>query len=81
VEARETWSVMVNILGGSVDDLEGQRAVVLSRVPDIRIHLYGKSVKPGRKVGHVTAVGDTLPDVIARARRAADLFEEGKTDE
>lgn len=81
VEARETWSVMVNILGGSVDDLEGQRAVVLTRVPDIRIHLYGKSVKPGRKVGHVTAVGDTLPDVIARARRAADLFEEGKTDE
>jgi 5-(carboxyamino)imidazole ribonucleotide synthase len=81
VEARETWSVMVNILGGSVEDLEAQRAVVLARVPDIRIHLYGKPVKPGRKVGHVTAVGDVLPDVIARARRAADLFEEGKTDE
>jgi 5-(carboxyamino)imidazole ribonucleotide synthase len=81
VEAREPWSVMVNILGGSVDDLEAQRAVVLARVPDIHIHLYGKSVKPGRKVGHVTAVGDVLPDVIARARRAADLFEEGKTDE
>jgi hypothetical protein len=29
----------------------------------------------------VTAIGDVLPDVIARARRAADLFEEGKTDE
>lgn len=81
VDAREPWSVMVNVLGGSVDDLEAQRAVVLERVPDIRIHLYGKSVKPGRKVGHVTAIGDVLPDVIARARRAADLFEEGKTDE
>ena len=81
VEPRESWSVMVNILGGSIDDLEAQRAVVLARAPDIRIHLYGKSVKPGRKVGHVTAVGDVLPDVIARARRAADLFEEGKTDE
>jgi len=81
VEPRESWSVMVNILGGSVDDLEAQRAVVLTRFPDIRIHLYGKPVKPSRKVGHVTAVGDVLPDVIARARRAADLFEEGKTDE
>lgn len=80
-EPREPWSVMVNVLGGSVEDLDAQRAVVLERVPDVRIHLYGKSVKPGRKVGHVTAVGDDLPDVIARARRAADLFEEGKTDE
>jgi 5-(carboxyamino)imidazole ribonucleotide synthase len=81
VESREAWSVMVNILGGSISDLEAQRAVVLARVPDIRVHLYGKSVTPGRKVGHVTAVGDDLPEVIARARRAADLFEEGKSHE
>jgi 5-(carboxyamino)imidazole ribonucleotide synthase len=81
VASREAWSVMVNILGGSVEDLEAQRAAVLERDPDLRIHLYGKAVKPGRKVGHVTAVGDFLPDVIVRARRAADLFEEGKTDE
>jgi len=81
VEPREAWSVMVNVLGGSIDDLEAQRAVVLEQVPDIHIHLYGKAVKPGRKVGHVTAVGEFLPDVIVRARRAADLFEEGKTDE
>lgn len=81
VEARDAWAVMVNILGGSVDDLDAQRAVVLDRVPDIRVHLYGKSVKPGRKVGHVTAIGDDLPEVIARARRAADLFEEGSSDE
>ncbi len=81
VEARDEWSVMVNVLGGSVTDLEAQRAVVLDRVPDIRIHLYGKAVKPGRKVGHVTAIGDDLPDVISRARRAADLFEEGSSHE
>jgi 5-(carboxyamino)imidazole ribonucleotide synthase len=80
-EARETWSVMVNILGGSVDDLEAQLSVVLDAVPDIRVHLYGKSVKAGRKVGHVTAVGHDLDDVQVRARRAADLFEKGTTDD
>ncbi len=78
---RAPWSVMVNILGGSVDDLEAQLSVVLDAVADIRVHLYGKSVKAGRKVGHVTAVGDDLDDAQARARRAADLFEKGTTHE
>jgi 5-(carboxyamino)imidazole ribonucleotide synthase len=73
------WSVMVNVLGGSVDDLEAQLPLVLDAVPDVHVHLYGKTVKAGRKVGHVTAVGDDLDDALARARRAADLFEKGTT--
>jgi 5-(carboxyamino)imidazole ribonucleotide synthase len=80
-EANVPWSVMVNILGGSIDDLESQRAVVLDAVPDVHLHLYGKAVKAGRKVGHVTCVGDDLADALTRARRAADLFEKGTTDE
>jgi len=75
--ARAPWSVMVNVLGGAVEDLEGQRAVVLAAEPDVKVHLYGKSVKAGRKVGHVTAYGDDLDDVLARARRAAELFVSG----
>jgi 5-(carboxyamino)imidazole ribonucleotide synthase len=77
--ARAPWSVMVNVLGGTVDDLEGQRAVVLAAEPDVKVHLYGKAVKAGRKVGHVTAYGDDLDDVLARARRAAQLFTDGVT--
>ena len=80
-ETHATWSVMVNILGGSVDDLESQRGPVLDAVPDVHVHLYGKTVKAGRKVGHVTTVGDDLADARLRARRAADLFEKGKTDD
>ena len=80
-EPSAPWSVMVNILGGSVDDLEAQLPVVLEAVPGIHVHLYGKTVKAGRKVGHVTAVGDDLDDALARARRAADLFEKGTTDD
>jgi 5-(carboxyamino)imidazole ribonucleotide synthase len=75
--ARQAWSVMVNVLGGAVDDLEAQRAVVLRAEPGVKVHLYGKAVKAGRKVGHVTAVGDDLDDVLARARRAAELFTTG----
>ncbi len=73
------WSVMVNILGGSVEDLASQRPVVLED-DGVHVHLYGKTVKAGRKVGHVTVVGDDLETVRARARRAADLFEKGSTD-
>jgi 5-(carboxyamino)imidazole ribonucleotide synthase len=78
-DARSPWSVMVNILGGGVEDLEAQRAVVLAAEPDVKIHLYGKSVKAGRKVGHVTAYGPDLDDVLSRARRAAALFTDGVT--
>lgn len=77
IAPRDAWAVMVNVLGGDIDDLEGQRAAVLKAVPEARIHLYGKAVKSGRKVGHVTVTGDDLPEAIGRARRAADLFEEG----
>ena len=74
---RQPWSVMVNILGGTVQDLAAQRQVALAAEPDVKVHLYGKAVKPGRKVGHVTAVGDELEDVLRRARHSAALLTDG----
>jgi 5-(carboxyamino)imidazole ribonucleotide synthase len=41
----------------------------------VKFHAYGKASRPGRKVGHVTATGDDLPEVLARARAAAAFFE------
>jgi 5-(carboxyamino)imidazole ribonucleotide synthase len=79
-EPRGPWSVMVNVLGGAVEDLEAQLPAVLDAVPEARVHLYGKAVKTGRKVGHVTMLGEDLARTIVRARRAADLLEKGKTD-
>ena len=75
-ESRQPWAVMVNILGGSVEDLVAQTAIVLRAEPVVKVHLYGKDVKSGRKVGHVTAVGDDLAAVQHSARRAAQLFED-----
>ena len=71
---RAPWSVMVNILGGSVGRLYDGYPHVMARDSRARVHLYGKSVRPGRKVGHVTTYGDDLEDVLARARHAAGWF-------
>ena len=76
--ARAPWTVMVNILGGShgavSENLYGGFPHVFARDPRLKVHLYGKDVKPGRKVGHVTAYGDDLDDVRERARHAAAWF-------
>ncbi len=78
-DARARWTVMVNILGG-----DGQGAAsaplylgyphALARDPFLRVHLYGKELRPGRKVGHVNAYGDDLEDCLERARHAAAWF-------
>ena len=53
---------MVNILGGSAPTLFDGYPHVQARDPGLKVHLYGKTVRPGRKVGHVTAYGDDLAD-------------------
>ncbi len=73
--ARAPWTVMVNILGGPAPTLYDGYPHVQARDPEVRVHLYGKSVRPGRKVGHVTAYGEDLADVIQRARHASEWFE------
>ena len=68
------FTVMANILGGEFLDLYHPYLHCLARDPHLRVHLYGKSVKPGRKVGHVNVSGDDWSALLARARHAADYF-------
>jgi len=72
--ARDRWSVMVNVLGGDYPDLYRSFLHVMARDPGVKVHLYGKDVRPGRKIGHVTVCGDDLDDCLARARHAADFI-------
>ena len=60
------WAVMANILGGSREDLAAGVPGALVDA-DAKVHLYGKAVRPGRKVGHVTVIGDDLDQVRERA--------------
>jgi len=71
---RDEHAVMVNILGGDVGDLYSAYRHVFARDPGLKVHLYGKEVRPGRKVGHVTAVGSDVDQLLARATHAADYF-------
>ena len=73
---RERWTVMVNILGGPTDSghLYDGLPHAMARDPRLRVHLYGKDLRPGRKVGHVNAYGDDLEDCLERARHAAAWF-------
>ena len=77
--------VMANVLGGPDDvqpaGIDERVHHCMARWPDVKIHLYGKGFRPGRKVGHVTALGDDLAVVRARARAAADYLSLGGPDD
>jgi len=73
-------AVMVNVLGGDSPDLHGRLVHVMAADPGVKVHLYGKEVRSGRKIGHVTAVGDDLDDLRDRARRAAGYLSNGSEE-
>jgi len=66
-------AVTVNVLGIDSSD-------VAARVPDAlaiegaRVHLYGKESRPGRKIGHVTVLGQDIDVALVAARRAAEAL-------
>lgn len=76
--ARATWTVMGNVLGGAEPEhaeLYSTYRHLLARDPGLRMHLYGKEVRPGRKIGHVTVYGDDLADLRERAAHASGYLE------
>jgi 5-(carboxyamino)imidazole ribonucleotide synthase len=70
-------AVMVNVLGGEDPDMYSRLLHVMAADPGVKVHLYGKPVRPGRKVGHVTALGDDIGVLRDRARRAASYLSSG----
>ena len=67
-------SVMVNLLGGQTTDLTRTLPLALGAVPEAAVHLYGKSARPGRKLGHVTVCGQDLVEARDRARHAVAVL-------
>jgi 5-(carboxyamino)imidazole ribonucleotide synthase len=68
------FSVMVNVLGTEKGDLYAAYRHVMARDPRIKVHMYGKTARPGRKLGHVTAIGRDLPALLERAHHSADYL-------
>jgi 5-(carboxyamino)imidazole ribonucleotide synthase len=72
-------AVMVNVLGGE-PDLNSRLIHVMAADPGVKVHLYGKAVRPGRKVGHVTVAGQDVAALRDRAWRAANFLSHGTDD-
>ena len=74
VQQRDPVSVMVNVVGGP--DGVGDPRERVGQVPrDAKVHLYDKTPRPGRKIGHVTVTGEDTDEVVATARLAAATLE------
>jgi 5-(carboxyamino)imidazole ribonucleotide synthase len=68
---RAPVAATVNLLGGPAPTDLGRRLPWALAVPGAHVHLYGKSSRPGRKLGHVTVLGDDADTALAAARTAA----------
>jgi 5-(carboxyamino)imidazole ribonucleotide synthase len=66
-------AVTVNVLGVDDTDVAGRVPAALA-VPGARVHLYAKESRPGRKIGHVTVLGDDIDTALAAARQAAAVL-------
>ncbi|MCW2542912.1 MAG: putative phosphoribosylaminoimidazole carboxylase ATPase subunit [Frankiales bacterium] len=75
--------VMANLLGGEDDlpeeanSLDKRLHMLFARDPALKVHLYGKEIRPGRKIGHVTALGDDVAPTRERAREGAHYLRTG----
>jgi len=71
--------VMANVLGGEPGGMSVDERLhhLFAADPGAKVHLYGKKVRPGRKIGHVTVLGDDLDRTRERAARAARWLREG----
>ena len=76
-------TVMANVLGGALDSpgagigMDERVHHLAARFPDVKVHLYGKSFRPGRKLGHVNVCGDDPTALQHRARLAAEWLGSG----
>jgi 5-(carboxyamino)imidazole ribonucleotide synthase len=77
------YTVMANLLGGTDPDVYDRYIHVMAADPAIKVHFYGKGIRPGRKIGHVNLSGgpeDPVESLRDRARRAVSYLRWGTED-
>lgn len=74
-EMRVPAAAMINLLGERTGSGIPDSVVEMLKVNDVALHLYGKKdVRMGRKMGHLTATGNTVNEAFAKANRALERF-------
>ena len=83
-------TVMANVLGAAQPTsmtIDERLHHLFARLPEAKVHLYGKAERPGRKVGHVNILGavdgsldddEYVANVRERAERAAHWLSHGR---
>lgn len=83
-------TVMANVLGAPqapAMTMDERLHHLFARLPEAKVHLYGKSERPGRKIGHVNVLGaaggsvddaEYVAEVRERAVRAAHWLSHGE---
>ncbi|MEI6405912.1 MAG: 5-(carboxyamino)imidazole ribonucleotide synthase [Actinomycetes bacterium] len=79
-QMRSRWAVMGNILGAEKTDMYRPFLHLMARTPALKFHHYRKVVRPGRKIGHVTLLGDDLLELEEEIGHAVDYLS-GAIDE
>ena len=80
VSIRGAAVVMKNLLGGANEDLHAEVPHAMGAFPEAKVHLYGKGVRAGRKLGHVNVVAPTaedLPHAVQVAESAVARLRDG----
>ncbi|MCL4448722.1 MAG: 5-(carboxyamino)imidazole ribonucleotide synthase [Actinobacteria bacterium] len=73
-EMRVPAAATVNLIGTELDFNPSIGVPLALAIENVAIHLYGKTPRKGRKLGHVTAVSNSPSDALELARRACDCF-------
>jgi 5-(carboxyamino)imidazole ribonucleotide synthase len=73
-------AVMGNVLGGDKPDMYRPYLHLMARTPALKFHHYKKEVRPGRKIGHVTLLGQNLVELTHEVQHALDYMS-GEIDE
>ncbi|PQM43978.1 N5-carboxyaminoimidazole ribonucleotide synthase [Mycobacterium talmoniae] len=74
-DATVPLTVMANVLGAPQTPtmtIDERLHHLFARLPDARVHLYGKGERPGRKIGHINLLG-TSPEECVNLRERAEL--------
>lgn len=73
-QMRAPYAVTGNVVGGIKADMYRPYLHLFARTPQLKVHQYRTEVKPGSKVGHITALGDNLDSLYAEVRHAVDYM-------
>lgn len=72
------FAVMINLLGvDSENDFVRHYPQAMARYPQVKFHLYEKAPRKGRKMGHLTLLGDDLEALLAAGRGCRELLYNG----